>query len=145
MPYLPPNHLVDVDAELPQAAGESFWMDGFAWEMPDYDNVETFVERLVRENVLVTDPVIKATLDNRPQDLSERTLRRRFLQATGLTQGTIQQIERAKQAAALLENGVPILDVVFEAGYADQPHLTRSLRRFFGTTPAQIAQVPQLA
>jgi AraC-like DNA-binding protein len=27
---------------------------------------------------------------------------------------------------------------VEQAGYADQPHLTRSLRRFIGETPAQI-------
>lgn len=64
-------------------------------------------------------------------------MRHRFLRATGLTQGTILQIERAKRASALLEQGVPILDTVYEAGYFDQPHLTRSLRRFVGKTPAQ--------
>lgn len=59
----------------------------------------------------------------------------------GLTQGSIRQIERAQQAAALLERGVPILDAVYETGYANQPHLTRSLKRFYGQTPAQIARV----
>jgi Transcriptional regulator containing an amidase domain and an AraC-type DNA-binding HTH domain len=33
-----------------------------------------------------------------------------------------------------------ILDVVYEAGYYDQPHLTRSLKYFIGQTPAQIMQ-----
>jgi methylphosphotriester-DNA--protein-cysteine methyltransferase len=67
-------------------------------------------------------------------------VRRRFLTATGLTPGTIRQIERARHALTLLRQGRPILDVVFEAGYFDQPHLTRSLRQFMGRTPAQIAR-----
>jgi AraC-like DNA-binding protein len=29
-------------------------------------------------------------------------------------------------------------DVVYEAGYFDQPHLTRALKHFIGQTPAQI-------
>jgi methylphosphotriester-DNA--protein-cysteine methyltransferase len=73
--------------------------------------------------------------------MSSRTVRRRFLLATGLTPKAIQQIERAQKAAALLEQGVSILDAVYQAGYADQPHMTRSLRRFTGQTPAQIARV----
>ena len=41
-------------------------------------------------------------------------------------------------AAAILRQGLSILDVVYEAGYYDQPHLTRSLKHFIGLTPAQI-------
>jgi methylphosphotriester-DNA--protein-cysteine methyltransferase len=53
----------------------------------------------------------------------------------------LEQIERAQQAAALLEQGVSLLDVVYQVGYADQPHMTRSLKRFIGQTPAQIAHL----
>jgi methylphosphotriester-DNA--protein-cysteine methyltransferase len=70
-------------------------------------------------------------------------VRRRFLSAIGLTPKIIQQIERAHKAAALLEHGVSILDTVYQAGYADQPHLTRSLKRFIGHSPAQIARISQ--
>jgi AraC-like DNA-binding protein len=52
----------------------------------------------------------------------------------------ISQIERAKQAAALLSQGVLLLDAVYQAGYADQSHMTRSLKHFIGHTPAHIAQ-----
>lgn len=141
LPYLPPDDLVNGDAVLPGAADRRFWLNGFALEMPDFENVETFVERLVREDVLVTDPVVTATLQDQPPAVSSRTVRRRFLQATGLTPTTIHQIERANTAAALLGEGIPILDVVYQTGYADQPHLTRSLRRFTGQTPAQIERV----
>lgn len=143
MPYLPPSILVDEDAILPEAASQSFWLNGSAWQFPDFDNAETFVGRLVREGLLVREPVVNAVLQNHPQAWSSRTVRRRFLAATGLTPKAIQQIERAQQAVALLERGVPILDAAYQAGYADQPHLTRSLRRFIGQTPAQIARVSQ--
>jgi hypothetical protein len=113
MPYLPPHHLVNDDAVLPQASGQSFWLNGFAWQFPDYANVETFVEWMVREDLLVCEPVVSAVLQDEPQYLSSRTIRRRFIQATGLTPKTIQQIERAQQAVALLERGVPILDAVY--------------------------------
>jgi hypothetical protein len=35
-------------------------------------------------------------------------------------------------------DGVFRLETLWQAGYADQPHLTRSLKRFVGQTPAQI-------
>jgi len=145
MPYLPPDRLVNGDAILPQAAGRSFWLFGSAWQPPDFENVETFVERLAREGALVRDPVIEAALQDQPPAWSSRTVRRRFLRATGLTPRIIHQIERAQRAAALLEQGVPIIDTVYQAGYADQPHLTRSLKRFIGHTPAQIARVREPA
>jgi AraC-like DNA-binding protein len=52
----------------------------------------------------------------------------------------VRQIERAHRAAALLERGVPVVDVAHEAEYFDQSHMTRSLKRFLGMTPAQIAR-----
>jgi hypothetical protein len=139
MPYLPAGDLLNGDEVLPEAGGsKSFWLNGFSWQLPDFENVEAFVDRLVRHEILVADPVVHAALEDQPLEIAERTVRRRFLQATGLTPLTIEQIERAKKAAELLGQGVSILDTVHEAGYADQPHLTRSLRRFFGFTPVQI-------
>lgn len=141
MPVLPVENLVDGAVILPEAATKSFWLNGSAWQFPDYDNVETFVDWMVRQDLLLRDPVVEATLQDRPQDWSFRTIRRRFLRSTGLTPKAINQIERAQQAMTLLEQGVPILDTVYQAGYADQPHLTRALKRFIGQTPAQIARV----
>jgi methylphosphotriester-DNA--protein-cysteine methyltransferase len=107
--------------------------------------VETFISRLAREDALVRDPLINAALNDQLPDMSSRTLRHRFIQATGLTQSHIRQFKRAQQAAAMLAQGMSILDTVHEAGYFDQPHLTRSLKRFIGKTPAQqIALLSQL-
>ena len=50
----------------------------------------------------------------------------------------IRQIERARYAMTLLCQGTSILDTVYKAGYYDQSHMTNSLKRFLGQTPAQI-------
>ena len=138
MPHLPVSNLVDGEVHLPEGTNKSFWFHGAAWELPDYENADTFISRLVRDGLLVHEPIVEATLQGQLPDLSLRSIQRRFLRATGLTHGAIYQIERAQKAAALLEQGISILDAVEQAGYADQPHLTRSLKRFMGQTPAQI-------
>jgi len=96
----------------------------------------------VREGLLVRDPIVDAVLQNQPQSLTPRSIQRHFLRATGLTQGSIRQIERARYATILLQQGVSIVDTVVQAGYADQAHLTRSLKRFSGKTPAQVLPKP---
>ena len=141
MPELPLGALVDGGIELPQAGSGSFWLHGRAWRFPSFDDADTFVQRLVREGRLVRDPVVEDALRGQPARLSPRSVRRRFLRATGLTPGAIRQIDRARQATALLQRGVSIVDTVNETGYFDQPHLTRALRRFAGHTPAEIARM----
>jgi AraC-like DNA-binding protein len=141
MPHLPTAELVDTAINLPQAGPGSFWLHGRIWRFPSFDNADTFVRRLVREGVLVHDGVVDETLRARPAALSPRSVRRRCLRATGLTPAVIRQIERARQAAALLQRGVSILDTTNEIGYFDQPHLTRALKRFMGHTPAEILRM----
>ena len=140
MPPLPPGYLVDRHASLPGATRHSFWLNDVAWPFPEFDDAEAFVERLVREGLLAQEPVVEAVLQDQldEHDLSLRSVQRRFLQATGLSSRTVRKIERARQAAALLERGSSILDVVYELGYADQPHLTKSLKHLIGRTPARI-------
>jgi AraC-like DNA-binding protein len=126
------------DLSLPEAASTSFWLNGSVWQYPDYDNADVFVDRLVRSGLLVCDPVVAAVSQGQTVDTSVRTVRRRFLRATGLPFGSLYQIGRARYATALLKQGVSILDSVNQAGYFDQPHLTRALKQYIGLTPAQI-------
>jgi methylphosphotriester-DNA--protein-cysteine methyltransferase len=56
-----------------------------------------------------------------------------------MTQSLVRQIDRARHATQLLREGHPIADVVAQAGYFDQAHLTHSLRRLIGLTPAMVA------
>jgi AraC-like DNA-binding protein len=140
MPHLPIQNLLDTGETLPIVNENRFWLKDAAWQFPDYENVETFVEWLVREEQLVHEPLVDKVMQELPQAIPSRTVRHRFLRATGLTQSYIRQIERAQQASQMLEAGYSILDTVYHAGYADQPHLTRALKRFIGLTPMQIRQ-----
>lgn len=138
MPHIPAKDFRDTELRLPDASKTRFWLHDSAWQLPDYDNVETFVNRLVRDGALAYDPLISAALQDELTDIPPRTVRHRFLHTTGLTQSRIRQFQRAQQASALLRQGTSILDTVYELGYFDQPHLTRSLKRFVGLTPAQL-------
>ena len=140
LPYLPPGQILNDAAFLPLASSKSFWLKGAAWELPNRNNVDVFLDRLVREELLVRDPLVDAALQGHSPDASPRSVQRRFLHVTGLTHSYLRRIERAREALALLEQGRSILDTVDEAGYFDQPHLTRALKHFVGITPAQIAQ-----
>lgn len=147
MPHLPPIEIINhKDVNLPEAASHTFWLQSAPWQFPNYENADTFVDRLVRDGLLVRDPVVEAVTHGHPPMVSPRAVQYRFLRSTGLTLRAIQQIDRARQAAARLLQGESILDIVFEEGYSDQPHLTRSLRRFIGHTPARImaAQIVDL-
>jgi AraC-like DNA-binding protein len=131
------------EIDLPEGAPGSFRLNDSCWEVPDFENMDTFVGALVREGLLVHEPVVDAVLDGHRGDLSLRAIQGRFHRATGITYRTMQQIERAQRAAALLEQGMSILDTVVEAGYYDQPHLTRSLKHYLGQTPGKIARSPE--
>lgn len=141
MPDLPVKPLLDrQDMTLPKASSNSFWLHGSVWELPTFENADVFIDRLIRQGILVRDPLIEAAVQGHMPNLSIRSLQSHFLQATGLTYKTIQQIERAHTAVLLLEQGTTIFDTAFELGYFDQSHLTNSLKRFIGKTPMQIAQ-----
>lgn len=143
--HFPTRDLVDTEIMLPGATSSTFWLKSSARQFPDYGNAEAFADRLAREETLVRDPVVDAALQGRLPETPARTLRHHFLRATGLTQSHIRQMERAQRAAALLQQGVPILETVFDAGYFDQPHMTRSLKQFIGYTPAQLIGTSQPA
>ncbi len=143
MPNLQLRHLVDRSLTLPPATDTSFLLDGSEWELPAPGNADVFVDRLMRAGLLAHDPVASAAVqDDVVGRLSKRSVERRVALATGLTRGVIRQIRRADRAVELLARGVPALEVARQAGYADQPHLTRSLKRFVGQTPSQIAASP---
>lgn len=134
----PARTLLNGKAVLPAVGRGSFLLDGSAWHAPDFGNADVFADWLARDGLLVMDPAVPAALHGDPSDSSPRTRQRRFLRATGVTQGMARQIEQARYAALLLTGGVAIPAAVHQVGYFDQPHLTRSLKRFTGHTPAQL-------
>ncbi len=140
LPHLPARSLVDGSVNLPAASRNTFWLGGSKWQFPTYENADIFVDWLVREGLLIRDPIVQAALQGHLDDLTPRSVQYRFLQSMGITQNAVRQIERARYATLLLQQGVAIPDTILKAGYYDQPHLTRSLTRFIGQTPAHLLQ-----
>jgi AraC-like DNA-binding protein len=60
---------------------------------------------------------------------------RAFRHAYGLAPSDYQRQLRVRTARGLLSRGVPPAVAAAEAGFADQAHLTRWFRRYYGVTP----------
>ncbi len=139
MPHLSMKKtLANTETILPTASNQKFWIKSETLEMPTFDNADTFINRLIHSEILTYDPLIDDILNELPTNLSPRTIRHRFIQATGLSQKHIRQIQRARQAEIYLQQGKSILDTTYELGYYDQSHLTKSLRNYIGFTPSQL-------
>jgi AraC-like DNA-binding protein len=138
LPALAATTLVDVSRELDAVSGARIHLAKSDWEVPNFETAADFVTQLSRAGALVRDPIVEQILLRKPVALTERSVQRRFLRVTGLSYGTIRQIERAERTAALLASGTSILEAVEIAGYSDQAHMTRSLRRFLGKTPGSL-------
>jgi hypothetical protein len=130
MPQFPLDLLVDSSLDLPAAGAGSFWLDSSTWQFPGFENAEEFVNRLVRQGLLVRGV---------HHGMSQRTAQRWALRSTGLSRRAIHQIERARRAAELIQAGEAAREVALRCGYADQSHLTRAFKRFVGMTPRQLS------
>jgi AraC-like DNA-binding protein len=138
MPYLPAPTILNREIVLPEGGGDNFWLKDKVWDVPTVENADAFVDQLVRAGALLYDPLIEAALRDELSAVPARTIRHRFQHRTGLRQNYIRQIRRAQRAVELLQQGNSILDTAHDLGYADQPHLTRSLKRFLGYTPREM-------
>ena len=83
MPDLPVLSLVDRELTLLRGIGNSFRLHGSVFETPSYDNIDAFVNRLAREGLLVSDPIVSAALQGRQMDLSRRSIERRVPASDG--------------------------------------------------------------
>jgi AraC-like DNA-binding protein len=138
IPALAAETLVDVGRPLAAVSRTRVNLAGSSWEIPNFENAHDFVTQLARDGALVRDSVVQQVLLREPLAITERSVQRRFLRATGLSYGTVRQIERAERTVALLTAGTSIADAIEIAGYSDQAHMTRSLQRFLGKTPARV-------
>ncbi|MEV0801957.1 helix-turn-helix domain-containing protein [Kribbella sp. NPDC050281] len=140
LPMFPPARLTNMrDAVLPVLSDGRILLDGRAWEMPTPQNIDVFFDRLRRADLMVFDPLIDELRHGVVRTMPKRTVQSRFVRAVGLPLRTLELIERARRAVRMLHAGKTIAEVATEAGYYDQPHLTRSLRQLIGHTPAEVA------
>ena len=67
MPHIPTKIFRNSETLLPEARRDAFWLKSSVWQFPNFDNAETFVQWLVRDEILVCDPVVNAVLSGRTQ------------------------------------------------------------------------------
>jgi len=113
-------------------------IDGETLELPSFDNAERFVMALASRGLIEVDRHVLRAGQSGWQGVDDRSLQRHSAHVTGLSPKKLQQIIRADAAAALLQQGWRPADVAAELGYADQAHLTNSLRRILDVTPSQL-------
>jgi len=118
--------------------GRWFVLAGTRYAVPELDGVERLVELLAAQGTLVAEPLVERALRGEPVIGSERTLRRRVAETTGLGRKNIAQLRRARAAYGFLQSGMPAAEAAAAAGYTDQSHMTRDFRLFAGSTPGRI-------
>jgi AraC-like DNA-binding protein len=80
-------------------------------------------------------PDVAAARLEEPFAVSERRLRRRFVQAVGYGPATYLRVSRFQRAVALAPRVPGLAALAAAAGYSDQAHLSRDCRALTGLTP----------
>jgi AraC-like DNA-binding protein len=65
---------------------------------------------------------------------------RLFKAFTGLSPHAYLLLRRLELVKALIEQGYPLVQTAYEAGFADQSHMTRRFKSAYGITPGQYQQ-----
>lgn len=118
-----------------EVAEGHFSIGSDTYKIPTFENLEVFCQDLAEQGIISHTARLLSY-----QKLSLRSAQRRHRQAVGLTHKQVEQIKRAEHAASLLRSGMTLTEVVAETGYADQAHMTRSLKSLLGKTPTKIRQ-----
>ena len=79
MPHLPLSNIVDGGVESPHVDGRTFVLLGEEWELPDFDNAEQFVQKLVRAGVLTRDPMVEDVVWGGIARVGSRSVQRRVV------------------------------------------------------------------
>lgn len=131
------RRLVGAMRDLP-TDGQFFELAGVRLPDPEVDGIEDLIEVLLRQGILAADQEVAAALAGQPVPLSRRGLHRHVASATGLSPKKHEQLQRARGAYALLQDGWSLAAAALEAGFADQAHMTRAFTALAGKSPARI-------
>lgn len=140
MPLMPGEAMRDEGVMLEKFGQRDFWIGTDVREIPTFENADVFVERLVRDEIVLSNDIVASVVEGQPKAMSERTMQRHFLRTTGLTYKHFTLVQRARRAAALLRMGQPAVDVALALGFSDQAHMINSVRQIMGQTPGEIAR-----
>jgi len=144
IPQLPGASMLDSAKILPNADEDHFMLLGHTFAIPTYKNAEELVEAMERHGLLAIDEVVAAVLKGTPKAMSDRNMQRHFMQTTGLTRKSLEQIHRAQKAVRLIKAGAPLSAAAADAGFTDQPHLSKSLQKLMQARPSDVTDIHKL-
>jgi len=131
-------------AELSERVGEALDSRGrlellaraVAGRLNDAPDPDPLIREAVHE---LARPRARVELVGRRLAISERQLRRRFEATVGYSPRTLARVLRLQRFLRLAQRGETDLAwLAADAGYADQPHLTRECVRLSGRTPGAL-------
>ena len=140
MPLMPGEVMRDEGVVLEKFGRGGFWIGTDVREIPTLENVDVFVDRLVRDGIVANNELVASVVDGQPMAMTERTMQRHFLKTTGLTYKHFTLVQRAQKAVSMLQMGRPAVDVALALGFSDQAHMINSLKVIMGQTPKQIVR-----
>lgn len=124
-----PITLMDRLVEMPAAASDILAESLHAFE-PERDLPDMLA------TALVDDPSLSITQWARCNGVPERTLRRQFALAYGISAKQFRARAKARSAwKRILISSRPLAEVALDTGFADQAHMSRSVRAMTGLTP----------
>lgn len=128
--------------ELELSGTGEMWLGDTWYDIPSFETAEAFIELLTSQGKLTSNEIVASTMKGQKRAMSERTMQRHFVQATGLSPYTFVQIQRVQEAVILLQQGISPAVVASTTGYTDQAHMARALKSMLGRTPLEIAHRP---
>jgi len=143
LPHIKGGALLNSTESLP-VSGDNFRLAGHNFKLPTYQSAESLVEKMVQAGVLKNNSIVEASLSGKPKAASRRAVQRHFKDTTGVAQKTLQQIHQAQHAVQLLQQGKNPTQAAMDAGYTDQPHLTKSLKRIMHKKPSNVDDVHKI-
>lgn len=137
--------LVDSFEILPNTDDNHFELVGQRFAFPrNFEEAEALVNELVDKGILKNNLVVDGVLGGAAPAMSDRARQRHFTGTTGITRKHFEQIKRAQQAVAKLQQGRKPSDVAADTGYTDQPHMAKSLKKIMGTKPSDVDDIHKL-
>ena len=144
LPAYPGKKMLGLFEHLPCPDNDHFILAGTQFRIPTFETAEALVDDMVAASVLKMDDVVASILSGDHKALSDRAIQRHFLEVTGLTRKSLEQIRRAQEAVRQLQSGKKPVDVAADAGFTDQAHLAKSLKKIMRRKPSSVDEIHKL-
>ncbi|SFJ29823.1 AraC family transcriptional regulator [Caulobacter sp. UNC279MFTsu5.1] len=144
--YLPRDKAPRVGPEIRMlpVRDATFQLDGVDLPLPTFENVEPLVDTMIAAGLLASNDLVARAFGETPKAASPRSVQQHFKQTTGITQKSFQMIRRAQEAVRRLKAGEAPAGVAVDLGYADQPHMIKSIKKIMGALPSNLETVHKI-